>query len=90
MRYNGIHILALLYELLIAGLAYNDSVTPIYQNAAKALKMIDLLPTTGFYLKSSPLSSNHFIKLLYITKAISTRFAVGLLQWIGFLGVYLI
>ena len=78
MQCDGIYILALLYKLLIAGPVYNDSVIPICQNAARALKAIDLLPTTGFYLKSSPLSSNCSIKLLYMARAISIRSTASL------------
>jgi len=84
MPYKGIqrdriYILALLYELLIIGPVYNDSTTPIYLNAVRVLKTINLLPTTGFYLKSSPLSSNYSIKLLYIARAISIYSTAGLL-----------
>jgi len=78
MQRDKIYILALLYELLIIGLIYNDFATPIYQNAARALKTIDLLPTTGFYLKSSSLSSSRSIKLLYIARAISIYSTAGL------------
>ena len=49
--------------------------------------MIDLLPTTSFYLKSSPLSSNRSIKLLYIARAISIYSTAGLLLQIGFLTI---
>ena len=79
MQHNGIYILALLYELLITGPIYNDSVTPICQNVVRVLKAIDLLPTTSFYLKSSSLSSNCFMKLLYMARAISIRSTTGLL-----------
>ena len=85
MQRNGIHILALLYELLIAGYEYSNSVTPICQNAAKALKTIVLLPTTGFFLKSFPLSSSCFTKLLCVARAISICSTAGLPLWIGFL-----
>jgi hypothetical protein len=52
MQCNKIYISALLYKLLIANPIYNDFVTPICQNAIKALKTINLLPTIGFCLKS--------------------------------------
>jgi len=54
---------------------------------ARALKAIGLLPTTGFYLKSSPLSFNRSIKLLYIARAISIYSTAGLLLWISFLTI---
>jgi len=78
MQRDRIYILALLYELLITGPVYNNSATPICQNVARVLKAINLLPTTGFYLKSSPLSSNRSIKLLYVARAISIRSTTGL------------
>ena len=79
MQRDGIYILALLYELLIIGPIYNNSATPICQNVVRVLKAINLLPTTSFYLKSSPLSSNRSIKLLYIARAISIRSTASLL-----------
>ena len=78
MQRNGIYILALLYKLLIIGPIYNNSTTPICQNVARVLKAIDLLPTTSFYLKSSPLSFNRSTKLLYVARAISIRSTTSL------------
>ena len=51
--------------------------------------MTPLQPTTGFYLRSSPLFYSPSIRQLCVARAISIRFTAGLLQQIGFLGVYL-
>ena len=78
MQRDGIYILALLYELLIANNIYSNSVTPICLNKATVLKIIALYPTTSLFLRSYPLFYSHSTNQLYMAKAISTLFTARL------------